>query len=170
MQPQDEVLDRCHRSIQREFAKLKAAAEARAADRPGAPRSVVTADLWDWVEEQAGATLDADDVNAVLERSDGAADDEDVSVEQFTHVVVRMFEQFFRVLDKQGCGYLTQVRCVVCLCGPLPCLERLGFGLSTSTGASHPVHGPSISARGIFRQGRWYPALSAAVVPVHNKV
>lgn len=110
MQPQDEVIDRCHRSINREFAKLKAAAEARAADRPGAPRSVVTADLWDWVEEQAGATLDADDVNAVLDRSEGAADDEDVSIAQFTHVVVRMFEQFFRVLDKQGCGYLTQVR------------------------------------------------------------
>lgn len=69
----------------------------------------MTADLWDWVEDQAGTTLDADDVNAVLDRSAGAADDEDVSLQQFTHVVVHMFEQFFHVLDKQGCGYLTQV-------------------------------------------------------------
>lgn len=110
VQPQNEVLNRCQRSIQREYAKLVEAAGARAEEHPGAPRSVVTADLWDWVEEQAGATLDADDVNSVLNRSAGAADDEDVSLEQFTHVVVHMFEQFFRVLDKQGCGYLTQVR------------------------------------------------------------
>eukprot|EP00892_Ulva_mutabilis_P003074 jgi/Ulvmu1/12768/UM096_0010.1 len=108
LQPQDEVLQQCHRSIQREYGKLAAAAAARAADHPGAPGCVVTADLWDWVEDQAGATLDADDVNAVLNRSEGAADDEDVSLAQFSHVVVHMFEQFFRVLDKQGCGYLTQ--------------------------------------------------------------
>lgn len=121
MQPQDEVLVRCHRSIAREYAKLAAAAQARAAERPGAPRSVVTADLWDWVEEQAGATLDADDVNGVLQRSAGAADDEDVSLQQFTHVVVRMFEQFFRVLDKQGCGYLTEV----CLCCVYVCMHEV---------------------------------------------
>lgn len=44
-----------------------------------------------------------------LQKSAGAEDDDNVTLEQFTHMVVRMFEQFFRILDRTEAGYLTQV-------------------------------------------------------------
>lgn len=45
-----------------------------------------------------------------VQKSEGAEDDDNVTLEQFTHMVVRMFEQFFRILDRTEAGYLTQVR------------------------------------------------------------
>lgn len=44
-----------------------------------------------------------------VQKSAGAEDDDNVSLEQFTHIVVRLFEQFFRILDRTEAGYLTQV-------------------------------------------------------------
>jgi hypothetical protein len=45
----------------------------------------------------------------LVQKSEGAEDDDNVTLEQFTHMVVRMFEQFFRILDRTEAGYLTQV-------------------------------------------------------------
>jgi hypothetical protein len=107
---QDDVLDKCKQNVEREYRRLCAAAAARAVAQPGLPAHVTTADAWDWVEEQAGNLFSAPDINAVLQKSEGAEDDDNLSLSQFSHIVVRMFEQFFRLLDHSEAGYLSVVR------------------------------------------------------------
>jgi DNA/RNA-binding domain of Phe-tRNA-synthetase-like protein len=103
---QDDLVGACRDTVAREYAALQAAAGARP---PDGDRTVTTEDVWLWVSSQTTERFSDEDINGVLVAA-GVEDERDVRLAAFTHVVVHMFEAFFRMLDIHGTGYITQAR------------------------------------------------------------
>lgn len=95
----------CGLAIERDYFNL----QTLVARRPPEQRRITTADLWLWVAHQAGPRFTDSDINDVLVAA-RVDDEQDVTLAQFTHTVVHMFEAFFAMLDADGTGFVTEVR------------------------------------------------------------